>query len=81
VHPYIGLELLFQRLSGVVDLTQVGMRLSAGLLFPLNSRIALDTGVKMSLQVGKVEVDGDPFDYDTFTFSMGYFGIVGTFDL
>ncbi|MBU1243439.1 hypothetical protein KJ612_09580 [Myxococcota bacterium] len=80
VHPYFGLEILFQRLSGVVDLTQAGMRLSAGLLIPLNSRIALDTGMKLSLLQGNVEIDGDPFDYGTATISFGYFGIVGTFD-
>ncbi|MBU1412025.1 hypothetical protein KKC22_10960 [Myxococcota bacterium] len=80
VHPYIGLEILFQRLSGVVDLTQAGMRLSAGLLIPLNSRVALDTGMKLSLLQGNAEVDGDPFGYGTATISFGYFGIVGTFD-
>ncbi|PKP71037.1 MAG: hypothetical protein CVT83_03230 [Alphaproteobacteria bacterium HGW-Alphaproteobacteria-5] len=79
VHPYMGLELLFQRLTGVVDLTQAGLRISVGMLIPLNSRVALDTGLKVSLLQGSVEVDGDPFDYGTATFSFGYFGIVGTF--
>jgi len=79
--PYFGLEIQYQRLSGIVDLTQAGLRLSAGLLFPLNTRIALDTGLKLSVLTGNAEVDGDELDYGTATISFGYFGIVGTFDL
>ncbi len=79
--PYFGLELQYRRLSGIVDLAQVGLRISFGLLFPLNSRIALDTGLKLSVLQGNAEIDGEQFDYGNATLSFGYFGIVGTFDL
>ena len=81
VHHYFGAELQFQRLSGIVDLTQVGLRLSLGMLIPLNSRLALDAGLKFSLLTGNATFDGEEIDYGTAMMSFGYFGIVGTFEL
>lgn len=81
VQPYFGAELQFQRLSGIVDLNQVGLRLSAGLLIPLHSRLALDAGLKLSVLQGNATFDGDEINYGTAMISFGYFGIVGTFEL
>lgn len=81
VHGYIGAELLYNRFDDGIHVWQAGIQVSGGLLIPLHRRLALDTGVRFSMLSGGLDTGELETGTSTATFTLGYFGIVGTFEL
>ncbi|PKN45963.1 MAG: hypothetical protein CVU59_07510 [Deltaproteobacteria bacterium HGW-Deltaproteobacteria-17] len=74
----LGLEMQSQ---GDLDMTQYGLRLGVGILYPFNPHVALEAGLKFSYMMGSWEMGGADGDYTYTNFGLGYFGFVGYFNL
>ncbi|MBU1512442.1 hypothetical protein KKD52_18975 [Myxococcota bacterium] len=81
LHGYIGAELLYNRFDGGIQVWQAGIQISGGILIPLHSRLALDTGVRLTVLGGDLDTGEVKSGYSTATITLGYFGIMGTFEL
>lgn len=74
----LGLEMQSQ---GDMDMTQYGLRLGVGILYPFNPHVAVEAGLKFSYMMGSWEMGGADGDYTYTNFGLGYFGFVGYFNL
>jgi len=74
----LGLEMISE---GDLDFTHYGLRLGAGILYPFNPHVALEAGLKFSYMMGTMEMGDAEADYSFTDIGLGYFGIVGYFNL